>query len=160
MKNAICKALCGNLLLVLSLFYVSAVLAIEKPTSVTQKAGEKKPAAVAARNATVILPLGQLRDTTLFFTLENKSAQPLSLTSITSDQIEKIQWVPASSNFWTIAPHQQLVLDGKAHYIQLKGLKQSISSGDDLLFELSFSDGSSLLLIAKARSAYDHIHGH
>ncbi len=159
MKSAICKALCGNLLL-LSLLYTPLVLAMEKSQPATQKTNGKKVAAVVASNATVILPLGQSRDTTLVFTLNNNSAQTLSLTSITSSQVEKIQWIPAPSNFWTMSPHQQLTLDGKVHYIQLIGLKQSISSGDELLFELGFSDSSHLLLVAKARSAYDQVHGH
>jgi len=159
MTSAICKTLCGNVLL-LSLLCAPVTLAVEKRPKAQQQANEKKVAAIAASNATVILPLGQSRDTTLVFTLKNNSAQPLSLTSITSSQVQKIQWVPAPSSFWTMAPHQQLTLDGKAHYIQLIGLKQSISSGDELLFELGFSDGSHLLLVAKARSAYDQVHGH
>ena len=83
------------------------------------------------------------------------------MTSIKSTQVEKVEWMPAQSqaSFWTIAAHQKLVLDGKKTYLQLQGLKQAISSGDELLFELGFSDGSSVLLVAKARSAYDQVHG-
>jgi copper(I)-binding protein len=160
MKIAPYNALGCVLLAAISLLCASLVAAAEK--SQLENASQRQlTTAVTAHNAAVIVPLGQGRDTQLIFTLNNSSSKSLRLISIKSAQVEAIQWVPhAGANTWNISPGQQLVLDGKKSYIQLRGLQQAISSGDELLFDIGFSDGSSMLLVAKARSAYDQIHGH
>ena len=155
----------GALLLSFSLFCSALVFAADKKAANPQPDIPKQQPAIAASNAVIILPLGQSRDTRLFFTLSNKSSTPLVLTTIKSAQVSSIEWVPAQglqgqNNPWTIGVNQSLVLDGKTRYLQLKGLKQSIGTGDEIQFELGFSDGSNMLLMAKARSAYDQIHGH
>jgi copper(I)-binding protein len=165
MKIIFSRALGNALLLSLILSHPVSTLAAQKDAASSQPSIPKQKAAITASNAVIILPLGQSRDTRLFFTLNNHSPKSVVLTSITSTQVGAIEWVPAQQqqgqvNPWAIAVNQSLVLDGKARYLQVKGLKHNISTGDEIEFELGFSDGSSMLMVAKARSAYDQIHGH
>lgn len=165
MKIEVAITVCRALLVSFSLLCSSLALAADKKKADPELKVLKQQPAVSATQAVIILPLGQSRDTRLFFSLANNSPKSLTLTSVKSTQISSVEWVPAqttadSINPWTIPAHQSLVLDGKVRYLQLRGLRQAVSTGDELEFELGFSDGSKLLLMAKARSAYDQIHGH
>lgn len=165
MEIVFSRAVCGALLLLSSFACASLTLAADKKAADQSVKIVKQQTAISASNAVIFLPLGQSRDTRLLFTLSNNSPRPLVLTSIKSVLVDSIEWVPAQGlqgqiNPWMIPVKQSLALDGKVSYFQLKGLRQSISTGDEIPFELGFSDGSSMLLLAKARSAYDQIHGH
>jgi len=63
-------------------------------------------------------------------------------------------------NVWSIAPGQRLSLVPGRQYLQLDGIKNSISTGDELHFDVSLSNGKALTVIARAKSAFDQIHGH
>lgn len=126
----------------------------------------KVPMGVSVTNAVVYVPLVSNHTTTAFFTLQNNSAHPISITKITSRAVKKIVLIPAipmkvdAVNPWLVPAHQKLVLNPAKQYLQLTGLKNSLSTGDELQLDVSLSDGKKLLLIAKARSAFDQIHGH
>ena len=117
-------------------------------------------------NAVVYVPLGDSQTTTAFFTFKNNTAKPITITKVASSVIQKIELSPPVSpaadapNAWTIAAHQTLVLNPTSQHLQLSGLKSSLRTGDELQLELSLSTGKKLLVIAKAKSAFDQTHGH
>jgi copper(I)-binding protein len=121
---------------------------------------------ISVTNAVVYVPLGSSDTTTAFFSLRNNSAHPITITKVTSPAVKKIVLVPAIpikaevANPWLIPPQQMLALNSDKQYLQLTGLKNSLSTGDQLQLDLYLSDGKKLLLIAQAKSAFDQIHGH
>lgn len=130
-------------------------------------ANTKALADVSVTNAVVYVPLGNSDTTTAVFTLRNHSAHPVTITQVNSRAVKKVVLVPAAkpakaddANPWLIPARHTLVLNPKKQYLQLTGLKNSLSTGDELQLEVSLSDGKKLLLIAQAKSAFDQIHGH
>ncbi|MES2676298.1 MAG: copper chaperone PCu(A)C [Pseudomonadota bacterium] len=121
---------------------------------------------VSVTNAIVYVPLGNSDSTTAIFTLRNNSGHPVTITKVTSKSVKKVVLVPAipakadAVNPWLISTSHTLVLNSGKQYLQLTGLKNSLSTGDELQLEVSLSDGKKLLLIAQAKSAFDQIHGH
>ncbi|MES2823746.1 MAG: copper chaperone PCu(A)C [Pseudomonadota bacterium] len=122
---------------------------------------------VSVTNAVVYVPLGNSDTTTAVFTLRNHSAHPVTITKVSSRVVKKVVLVPGvipakadDANPWLIPARHTLVLNPKKQYLQLTGLKNSLSTGDELQLEVSLSDGKKLLLIAQAKSAFDQNHGH
>ena len=140
---------------------------------------KKTLAPINILNAVVYVPLGSGQTTTAFFTVQNNSATDVSITKITSPSVKKITLVPEASprvnakasaasksvsaitdasSLWLIPAGKLLVLDPKHQYIQLTGLKNSLTTGDELQLEISLSNGKKLIVIARAKSAYDQAH--
>jgi copper(I)-binding protein len=114
----------------------------------------------------VYVPLGNSKTTTAFFTIKNNNNEAVSITKISSTTVKKINLVPAvptkenTPNPWLIPVGQVLVLKPERQYLQLTGLKNSLTTGDELQLEVSLSNGKKLVVIARAKSAFDQIHGH
>ena len=121
---------------------------------------------ISVTNAVIYVPLGNSQTTIAFFTLHNNSTQPIAITKVTSQAVKKIVLVPAipmavdTVNPWLILAHETLELKPANQHLQLTGLKNSLVTGDELQLDVSLSNGKKLLLIARAKSAFDQIHGH
>jgi copper(I)-binding protein len=121
---------------------------------------------ISVTDAVVYVPLGKSQTTIAFFTLHNNSEVPVAITKVTSRAIKKIVLVPAIPvasdvvNPWLVPGHQTLRLNPANQHLQLTGLKNSLSTGDELHLEVSLSNGKKLLLITRAKSAFDQVHGH
>lgn len=126
----------------------------------------KTLAPVSVSDAVVYVPLGNSKTTIAFFTIKNNNNEAVSITKISSTAVKKIDLVPAipkkenTPNPWLIPVGQVLVLKPERQYLQLTGLKNSLSTGDELQLEVSLSNGKKLVVIARAKSAFDQIHGH
>lgn len=125
----------------------------------------KQLAPIVVIDAVVYVPLGKSQTTQAFFVIKNNSANDISITGASSAQIKKIELVPAppksatDANPWQISAHQTLSLKADKQYLRLSGLKNSLTTGDELQLEVTLSNGKKLLVIAKAKSAFDQLHG-
>ena len=132
---------------------------------------------ITVTNAVVYVPLGKAQTTTAFFTIQNTGANDVSIIKVASPAVKEISLVPMSaraptekasadssitgtSNPWTIPAGKSLALAPQQQYLQLIGLKNSLTTGDELQLEVSLSNGKKVIVIAKAKSAYDQIHNH
>jgi|GEM_PF-2787351 len=117
-------------------------------------------------DAYVYVPLGKSQETEAFFTLQNNSASALNIVKVTSPQVKTIEFLPAKTtrenvaDVWQLRAGQRLVLQPKQQYLRLKGLKNSLTTGDELQLEISLSNGQRIPLIARAKSAFDQRHDH
>lgn len=130
-------------------------------------------------DAVVYAPLGTSQTTTAFFTLKNAGNSDISIVKVTSPQVKKITLVPASIkplqvksseaqkndpiadtvlDAWKIPAGKTLVLTPGRQYLQLNGLKNSLTTGDELQLEVSLNNGKTLIVLAKVKSAYDQHH--
>ena len=117
---------------------------------------------VSISDAFVYVPVGKADTTQAFFTLQNNSQQQVVITRVTSSAAKKIALISTGGNVlnvWSVAPGQRLTLMPGRQYLQLEGIKSSIVTGDELHFDVSLSNGKTLTVIAKAKSAFDQIHG-
>ena len=138
-------------------------------------------------NAVVYVPLGNTKTTTAFFTIQNGSATDVTIIKVSSPSVKQISLVPIplsasvstrstsskepateksaspisdTSNPWTIPADKTLALNPQHQYLQLIGLKNSLTTGDELQLEVSLSNGKKLLVVATAKSEYDQRHSH
>lgn len=130
-------------------------------------------------NAVVYVPLGNTTTTTAFFTIQNGSTTDVGIIKVSSPSVKKISLVPIplsalvstrstsskepaieksvspitdTSSPWTIQAGKTLTLNPQHQYLQLIGLKNSLTTGDELQLEVSLSNGKNCLLSPQPRA--------
>ncbi len=155
-----------SLVFCLFILFAAQSLSLHAATLPINASNNKVLTDISVTNAVVYVPLGRSQTTIAFFTLHNNSAQPIAITKVTSRAVKKIVLVPAipmavdAVNPWLILAHETLELKPANQHLELTGLKNSLVTGDELQLDVSLSNGKKLLLIARAKSAFDQIHGH
>lgn len=111
---------------------------------------------IRATDAFVYVPLGASKSTRAFFTLTNNSNTTVSVTAVSSRAAKQLRLVPAAP---LVLPAKQTVaLQSSKGYVQLNNLQTQLRTGDELLLDISLSNGQQLHLVAVAKSAYDQPH--
>jgi copper(I)-binding protein len=113
---------------------------------------------IRATNAFIYVPLGASKNTTGFFTIDNRSASDISIAGVTSSFARQIKLMPNAN--WIIPAHESLTLKPNGSFLQINDLKTKLNTGDELQLTISLNNGRRLQIIAVAKSAYDQTHGH
>ncbi len=113
---------------------------------------------IKVTNAFFYVPVGNSKSTMAFFTITNNSKNNISITGVSSNLAGQIRLMPESS--LAIPAHQSVALKASGRYLQINDLKTRLTTGDELHLEVSLSNGQKLQLIARAKSAYDQVHGY
>ncbi|GGY67754.1 hypothetical protein GCM10011613_09940 [Cellvibrio zantedeschiae] len=109
-------------------------------------------------NAFFYVPLGTSKTTMAFFTITNNSNKDISITGVSSSFAKQIRLMPEATLL--IPAHQSVALKSSGRYVEINDLKAKLSTGDELHLLVSLSNGQKLQLVARAKSAYDQVHGH
>lgn len=123
---------------------------------------------VKAYDAQVMVPLGDIQAPEVYVRLQNTGDKQVSLIAVSSSVANRVLIQEKSSGAKNPKLLQSLVLPPKTlvelsqagPYLLLKGLKFSYQTGDQLHFQLRFSDNSQIEVVAVAKSAFDQPHHH
>ena len=143
----------------LIIFNVQSAVAANNANKNAASAYDKKEALdIRVTNAFVFVPLGAGKNTTGFFTIDNRSNSDIIITGVSASFAKQIKLAPKTSLM--IPAHESLTLKPNANFLQINDLNNKLTTGDELHLTISLSNGQKLQIIAVAKSAYDQIHGH
>lgn len=135
-------------LLLIGLFFV-AQLAV---ASGVQQSG------LSVTNAFFYVPLGTSKESMAFFTLTNNTNTDIRVTGVKSTAAQQVVLMPEPTLL--VPAHQSVALKASGRYLKINGLKNRLTTGDELHLVLSLSNGRNMVVVALAKSAYDQTHGH
>lgn len=121
-------------------------------------AADSRAADINVTNAFFYVPLANSKSTMAFFTITNNSNSDISVTGVSSAAAKQIRLMPESTLL--VPAHQSVALKASGRYLQINDLKGRLTTGDELHLDVSLSNGQKLVLVARAKSAYDQTHGH
>lgn len=111
---------------------------------------------LSVTNAFFYVPLGKSKESMAFFTLTNNTGSDIRVTGVKSAAAQQIVLMPESTLL--VPAHQSVALKASGRYLKINGLKNRLTTGDELHLVLSLSNGRSVVVVALAKSAYDQMH--